>query len=173
MVRASATIALVVQVGELVVVTGHASGRIEDALDGLPLRTLHHAGAASGMASSLVCGVSALVTDIATEPVGAVIVCLADMPLVRPSTLAALAAAWRADARVHAVVPMHAGKRGNPVLLGRARFDHVLSLSGDKGARALLHGDGVRELAVDDPGVLIDHDTPESLARLDRESGAG
>ncbi len=166
MVRMTVAIALESAVGEVLVVTGHGHADIAAALDGLPVRLVHNAAAASGMASSLVLGVSTLAA--AERPVDAVLVCLGDMPLVRPGTLASLVDAWASDDDAHAAIPMHAGRRGNPVLLGRARFDDVLSLTGDTGARALLgDGTGVLEVDVPDPGVLIDHDTPEALARLD------
>lgn len=195
MVRATVLRALDAGVGEVVVVTGHAAEDVEGALLGLDVRTVHNPAAASGLASSLVRGMSAFAGPVprletagdaahgtpangtsarATGParedagIGAVIVCLADMPLVRPATLRALVDAWSTDPAIHAALPVHAGRRGNPVLLGRARFDDVLALRGDVGARGLLgDGAGVLEVVVDDPGVLVDHDTPEALASLD------
>ena len=171
MVRATVERALEAGADETLVVTGHDAEAVGAALDGLDVRLVHNPAAASGMASSLVRGVSALAAS--ARPADAVLVCLADMPLVRPDTLAALVAAWRAAPDAPAVVPVHGGRRGNPVLLGRTRFDDVLSLAGDVGARSLLRGDGVLELDVDDPGVLVDHDTPEALAALDAADGVG
>ena len=171
MVRATVERVLEAGPDETLVVTGHDAEAVGAALDGLDVRLVHNPAAASGMASSLVRGVSTLAAS--ARPADAVLVCLADMPLVRPDTLAALVAAWRAAPDAPAVVPVHGGRRGNPVLLGRTRFDDVLSLAGDVGARSLLRGDGVLELDVDDPGVLVDHDTPEALAALDAADGAG
>ena len=171
MVRATVERALEAGLGEVVVVTGHEADAVGAALDGLDVRLVHNPAAAGGMASSLVRGVSALASS--ARPADAVLVCLADMPLVRSGTLVALVDAWRAHPDAHAVVPTHGGRRGNPVLLGRGRFDDVLSLAGDVGARSLLRGDGVLELDVDDPGVLIDHDTPEALAARDAGDRTG
>ena len=167
MVRRTVERALDAALGEVVVVTGHEHDAVARALDGLAVRTVRNPAASSGMAGSLVLGVSTFAA--AEHAVDGVIVCLADMPLVRADTLVRLVDAWTDDAGAHAVIPTHEGRRGNPVLLGRARFDDVLALRGDVGARALLRdGAGVLELPLDDPGVLVDHDTPEALARLSR-----
>jgi molybdenum cofactor cytidylyltransferase len=49
----------------------------------------------------------------------------------------------------------------------------LLELSGDEGARRVVAANAARvlELAVDDPGVLADVDTPADLQRLERDSG--
>ena len=79
--------------------------------------------------------------------------CVADLPLKG------------GGASCVAVLPTFDGRRGNPVLLGRALFPEISSLSGDQGARRLLaqHAGQVLEIAVDDPGVLRDVDRPEAL----------
>ena len=91
----------------------------------------------------------------------AVIVCLADMPFVKPTTLAALA--QDADSRV-ITRPCWKGQPGNPVLWGRLHFAALAALTGDQGGRALLSRHLVKLLECGDPGVLIDIDTPEALA---------
>jgi molybdenum cofactor cytidylyltransferase len=62
------------------------------------------------------------------------------------------------------VVPVYKGRRGHPVGFDLRRYRGELStLSADQGARSILrsHPEDVLELAVDDPGVLADIDTPE------------
>jgi len=63
-------------------------------------------------------------------------------------------------------VPTHDGKRGNPVIWARRYFDEICSVSGDVGARHLIgaNPDQVYEVRTDNPGVLIDLDTPEAVA---------
>jgi molybdenum cofactor cytidylyltransferase len=65
-------------------------------------------------------------------------------------------------------VPTFRGKRGNPVLFGRALFAGIAGIAGDVGARQLIaaHEDMVVEVAMEDDAVLTDIDTPEALARL-------
>jgi len=90
------------------------------------------------------------------------VIALADMPYVRPDTIAALSAALRSGADI--AVPLFDNQRGNPVAFGRAHLAALLSLDGDRGARKLLNTLPVTEVPVDDAGVLRDIDLPEHLA---------
>ncbi|MFQ3665320.1 MAG: nucleotidyltransferase family protein [Sphingomonadaceae bacterium] len=109
---------------------------------------------AQGLSASLRAGLAALPADWS-----AVLVALGDMPFVQPATCRALADCLAGGAE--AVVPVHAGRIGNPAGFARARFPALAGLSGDAGARSLL-GDATR-VAVDDPGIHRDIDTPEDL----------
>lgn len=111
--------------------------------------------AGSGMAASLVCGVRA------AQDAQGWLVALADMPYVQPSTIAALVREVAQGALIAA--PVHAGRRGNPVAFGRAHLHGLLALEGDQGARGVLKNNIVNELAVDDPGILQDIDTPSDI----------
>lgn len=95
---------------------------------------------------------------------GTVIV-LADMPAVQASTYGAITE--RLDSG-HMVVPHCSGKRGNPVGIGAKFFPELATLEGDQGARELLqrHAAAVLRLEVEDPGILLDADTEETLAQL-------
>jgi len=113
-----------------------------------------------GMGHSLVCGVRAL------ESAGGWVVALADMPRVRPQTIAAIAERLRAGARI--ALPVCNGQRGHPVGFAASCRDELLALSGDSGARALLerHAAEVVRVPVDDPGIVEDVDTLEDAARI-------
>jgi molybdenum cofactor cytidylyltransferase len=141
----------------ILVVTGHDSDEIRAALAGLNLSFHHAPGFAEGMSASLKAGVAA----VPGACTGALI-CLGDMPFVRPGTLDRLAAAHTGQA---ALFPAYQGKRGNPVLLARSLFADIMRLGGDEGARTILKAipDQVAELVVDDPGVLRDVDRPDML----------
>ena len=67
------------------------------------------------------------------------------------------------------VAPFHHGQRGHPVGFAAEFGPELLSLRGDAGARDLLarHASALTRLDVDDPGILIDVDTPGDL-RLER-----
>lgn len=90
------------------------------------------------------------------------VIALADMPYVRPDTIAALSAALRSGADI--AVPVFENQRGNPVAFSRAHLPSLLALDGDRGARKLLNTLQVTEILVDDAGVLRDIDLPEHLA---------
>ncbi len=89
------------------------------------------------------------------------------MPRVAPATLAALAVALGDSDAV--AVPVTGGRRGNPVGWGRAHWPRLAALTGDAGARSLLDAVDVTEVAVDDPGIFADVDTPAALAALRAE----
>jgi molybdenum cofactor cytidylyltransferase len=83
------------------------------------------------------------------------------MPFVAQSTLAALRDAVQAGAGI--AVPVHGGRRGNPVAFGAVHLDALLAMHGDQGARRLLRAHPVDEVSVADPGILQDIDTPADL----------
>lgn len=142
-----------------VVVTGAAADEIARTLSGRTARLVHAADHALGLAHSLAAGIAA-----APDGWDAVIVCLGDMPYVDGPLLARLAAACRCAQDI--VVPLAGGRRGNPLLWGRAHFGRLRSLTGDVGGKALLGelDPCVRELSVEGSAVLVDIDTPEELA---------
>jgi molybdenum cofactor cytidylyltransferase len=117
--------------------------------------------AAEGMGASLACGVRE-VQHRFPDARGAIIA-LADMPWLSPSTVARVAAALRRGAVLAA--PTHGGKRGHPVAIGSTYFAELRMLSGDEGAKKLLaaHAAEIELIAVEDPGVLRDVDTPSDL----------
>jgi molybdenum cofactor cytidylyltransferase len=157
MVRRTAEAILKSTVRPVVVVTGHGAAEVRAALADLPLSFRYAPDYAEGMSASLRTGIAA----VPDERIGALI-CLGDMPFVRPDTLDRLADAHAGQA---ALFPTFGGKRGNPVLLARALFADIMLLIGDEGARTILKAipDQVGELAVDDPGVLRDVDRPDMV----------
>lgn len=137
----------------LLVTGAHAEAVLALAGD---IPTVHAAGHALGLAESLKAGLRAAPADWASA-----LVVLGDMPFVRPETLAALAQALAAGAP--AVVPVEAGRRGNPAGFSRAVWPHLMALRGDAGARPILDQLGVLDVAVPDPGVHRDIDLPGDL----------
>lgn len=138
-----------------------ADWKVAEALDGLPVQIVINPDAASGMASSLKAGLAALPPDVA----GAV-ACLGDMPLA-PMAIDRLIAAFDPAGGLDIVAPIRGGRRGHPVLWGRAHFAAIQELTGDVGARSLLlsHADRLTLVETDDDGALFDVDTPEDLEK--------
>lgn len=149
----------------VLVVTGHQAEAVAAALGDRPgIRLIHHPAWANGLASSLRAGLAAL-----PEKVDGVLVCLGDMPRVRPATFDAVLSAFDPAAGALIVVPTHQGRCGHPVLFARRLFGEMADLQGDEGARGLLarHADAVRSVEVTDAGVEIDVDTPAMLSQLE------
>ncbi|MEH6386511.1 MULTISPECIES: NTP transferase domain-containing protein [Pseudomonas] len=95
------------------------------------------------------------------------LVALGDMPYVRPDTVQRIAEAIRPE---RAVVPVNQGQRGHPRGIGTLHQNTLLGLKGDRGAQQLFAQSDVVELAVDDPGVLVDIDRPEDVLQRSQRS---
>jgi molybdenum cofactor cytidylyltransferase len=147
----------------VIVVTGHQQDEVRAALAGLDVTFVHNPAFADGLAGSLKAGLAALPADIP-----GVVVSLGDMPNVTAGVIDRLAQAFADRPDAFAVAPTLLGQRGNPVLLARQLFPEVAKLEGDQGARRLLDaaGDAVEEIALDDPAIALDIDTPEALRAL-------
>jgi len=151
-------------VSPVVVVLGHDADAVRAALGERPVRTVVNPRAAEGMSTSLRVGLDAV------GEVDGALVCLGDMPWVRPEHVAALRDAFDPLEGRGICVPFHDGKRGNPVLWASAYFAEMRELAGDTGARDLLerHADAVWSVPVADAGVTLDVDTREALDDLTR-----
>jgi len=127
--------------------------------------TVYNPAWRTGMGSSLRAALQALI-DTSTD-VGAVVVALADQPLVGAQAVARLIAAYRDGATV--AVAAYDGQARNPVLLAREHWAEVIATAtGDQGARTFLRArpDLVTLVECGDTGRPDDIDTPEDLARI-------
>jgi molybdenum cofactor cytidylyltransferase len=168
LVRRVAEAALASRASPVLVVTGHAGNLIAAALKDYDVRLVDAPDYAAGLSRSLRAGVAAVPDDAD----GAVVL-LADMPLIAPALIDALIATFDAMPNAKAVVPAYAGRRGNPVLLGRPLFAKIARLDGDRGAGQILAEiEGVVEYPVADESIFIDVDTPDDLRQLADSSGA-
>ena len=84
-----------------------------------------------------------------------------DMPLVQPASICAVAAALRLHPVAYA---QHQGRRGHPVGFAAELYSELVVLTGDEGARRISARYPAFGVDVDDPGVLMDVDTPADLA---------
>jgi molybdenum cofactor cytidylyltransferase len=144
---------------ESVAVVRAGEPRRADALRAAGLRVVECARADEGIGASLACAVAA------TRDADGWVVALADMPWIAPATITAVADALTAGADIAA--PAFRGARGHPVALSRRHYAALAALAGDEGARSIVESnrDALALIAVDDPGVLADVDTPGDLAR--------
>jgi CTP:molybdopterin cytidylyltransferase MocA len=158
----------------IIVVTGAAPLRLPGTL------TVYNPEWHTGMGSSLRAALRFLQSgDRAADPAAgpetpaappaadAVVVTLADQPLVGVQAVARLIDACRDGATV--AVATYDGKPRNPVLLARERWAEVAEMAtGDSGARAFLRArpDLVTFIECGDVGRADDIDTPEDLARI-------
>jgi molybdenum cofactor cytidylyltransferase len=160
LVRIAVDEALASRADSVVVVTGHQRERVEAALQGLKVKTVHNPDYAQGLSTSLRAGLRAL-----PENADGVVVLLADMPQVDAALINRLITAFDPGKGALAVVPTIEGKRGNPVLWSRRFFPELMAVEGDVGARHLIgqYAEAVVEVPVSGKAVLTDVDTPEAL----------
>ncbi|RKZ01481.1 MAG: hypothetical protein DRQ04_04825 [Candidatus Hydrothermota bacterium] len=85
-----------------------------------------------------------------------------DHPLVTSDTYSKLMKAFTPE---KIFIPTYEGKRGHPPLFGRRFYEDLLKAPLDEGARYVIHENegAVIEIEVDDPGVLVNINTPEDL----------
>jgi len=168
LVRHVADAALASHARPVIVVTGHARDRVEEALSDLPLTFVHNKDYATGLAGSLRTGIAAV-----PQTASGAIILLADMPLVTSNLLDELVARFGQNPKADAIVPVIQARRGNPVLLARSLFPSVAHLTGDEGARRLLQEPRLRviEVAVAGEGARIDIDTADQLAIVRQQAG--
>jgi len=147
----------------VLMVTGYRADEVSAAAG--PIETCFNPDYASGMASSLKCGLAALPDRCE----GAVII-LGDMPFIRPEHFKAILEAITAAPSAKALVPVVKGEWAHPVAIRRSLFAPIMAVQGDKGARAVLkaHAEDVLCWPSNDHALLCDLDTPEALeqARL-------
>ena len=167
MVRYAVEAALKSAASDVIVVIGNEGQRVRAALDGLPVIFSENQIYSDGLSTSLICGLNALPADCD----GALIL-LGDMPAVDAGLLDRLIAAFDPSEERAIIVPVHDGKRGNPVLWARRFFDEMRMLTGDAGARALLapYAGQVCEVEAGSDAPLTDIDTGEALSAFRERS---
>lgn len=144
------------------VVVGAHAVEVSRELEDLPLTLIENARWQEGMATSIHAGVAAAAAM--APPVDAVLLALVDQPAVSTALFdRMIAALGRAAAGL--VAAEYGGTIGAPAIFARVHFAALLSLSGDRGGKAVLiaHRDGV--VTVPFPEGAFDIDTPADLAR--------
>jgi CTP:molybdopterin cytidylyltransferase MocA len=144
------------------VVIGYCAEQIEPVVSRLGAKPVRNPEYQQGMYASIQAGIASL-----PATVDACFILPADVPLVRPESVAALAQAFAAR-RAPITYPRFNGQRGHPPLVSNALFAEILAGNGEGGLRELLrkHQPDSSDVDVLDEGVLLDMDTPEDYAQL-------
>jgi len=158
--------------GERFIASGGSGSKLHALLAGKPVleRTMDAVRASGldwhledagheGMGDSIAAAVRA------TSEAAGWLVLPADLPLVRPESLRAVAAAL---SRHTVVAPLYRGRRGHPVGFAAACREALLMLNGPQGAalvvRAYDAAHRMCQIELDDPGIVTDIDTLQDLA---------
>jgi molybdenum cofactor cytidylyltransferase len=113
-----------------------------------------------GLASSIACGVRAV-----ADSADAILLMMADLPLVTAEHLSKLAQTWINSPR-SIVASAFEDTLGPPVVFPKSDFDALLELEGDHGARPVIDANRDRVLAISCEEAAFDIDRPEDLAGI-------
>ena len=150
------------------VVTGPDVEPMAVALAGLDVQIVVNPAPEEGQASSLRAGIAAL-----PAAVDAALIALGDQPALAPAIIPALLAARRTSAKP-IVAPRYRDGPGNPVLFKREVFPELLRLTGDQGARPVIHKEPARVEWVElDLPMPPDVDTPGDYEKIRATLRAG
>ena len=88
----------------------------------------------------------------------------ADMPLIAPSIYEALISSF--DSACDVIYPVIDGRRGHPPLINARLIEPILEYKSDGGLRAILGDHRIKEVAINDRGILTDLDTPKDYSMI-------
>ena len=149
-------------------VTVVAGAHIDAVLIAMPsheprARVIEHVGWQQGQLSSLQAGLAAIDGPL----LEAALVTLVDVPLVQPSTVAAVIAEWRRT-RAAIVRPADGDRHGHPVIFDRSVFADLRAADLSAGAKSVFAKHQVINVQVEDPGAFTDLDTPGEYEEVRR-----
>jgi molybdenum cofactor cytidylyltransferase len=163
LLRHACQTALATPLRPILVVLGADSAACAAEIADLPVEPVLNPQWPEGMSESLRVGLARL-TELSPAIAG-VVVLLPDQPLVRPSEVTALLAAWDPPRRPIAAAAYN-GVLGAPAIFARALFPELASLQGQEGARAVIARHARVTAAVEIPAGAQDMDTPDDYRRL-------
>lgn len=155
-------------VDEVVVVLGHHAEAIEAAVRDFPVTLARNPAPDDGQATSVRIGLQAL-----TGKLDAVIVALADQPLINAQDITALIGAYKRRGEASMVVPRIGGAPGNPVMLDAALREEWLAGDANAACRRWReqNPERVAWFDTDNTRYRTDIDTPEDLQRFRERTG--
>lgn len=156
-------------VDEVVLVLGHHADLIEPAVMTFPVMLVRNPQPDAGQVSSQRLGLAAL-----SGKLDAVIIALADQPLINAEDITALMNAFRnRPAGTSVVYPEVNGERGNPVMFTAEVRQQILSGAANFGCRQwqAAHAAAVAPFVTDNRCYRVDIDTAEDIARFERDTG--
>ena len=147
----------------IVVVLGHQAEDIQRQIKVEPAQVVINPDYRSGQTSSVQAGLRSLIAD----DLEAVLLCLVDHPAVAAETVRRVVATFR-QCGAPVVIPTYQGRRGHPVLIARQVIGELLGLTRDAGADSVVrkHRLATQFVEVEDEGIVMDVDDPESYRRL-------
>lgn len=156
------------QKGPVILVLGANAALIEAELQEGGYQIAHNEAWKTGMGSSIVCGLQALLAW--SDPMAGVLITLVDQPLINTSDLEKIVAIFKKN-NLPLVAAFYGNTLGVPALFSADLFPELLTLSGQKGAKAIISKYRQSLAKLDLPAAKLDLDTPEEWkAFLERKN---
>ena len=144
----------------IMLVVGRESGSVAAACNGVPGFVVVNDNHSNGIGTSIACAVNRL-----RSVADAILITLADQPLITADHLQALIDSWQGGGD-EIVATGFSDTAGPPALFARDCFADLEQLNGDNGGRNLLSDSRFRLTTVDFEPAAVDIDTPEDLRRI-------
>ncbi len=147
-----------------IVVLGHEGSAVRAALQHLPVQFVDNPDYATGMTTSIQCGVRA------AGP-GAVMICLSDMPLIEPEAYFFLQTVFKErlpDDPDAIIMPQYNGQKGNPVIFSETYRSAILAHTDPEGCKSIVQANREHLVLVNlnTAAILEDMDYPEDYRRM-------
>ncbi len=157
-------------INEILVVVGYRYKEITKFLGPLNIKFTYNDKFHEGMFTSIISGIKALPRN--TE---AFFLLPVDIPLVKPQTIQTLCAEFKTSSE-GILYPGFSGTRGHPPLISTSYCQPILSWHGQGGLVNFLnqHDKDAKTIDTQDPGILLDMDTPkryEYLKKIESRTG--
>ncbi|HEU4344638.1 MAG TPA: nucleotidyltransferase family protein [Candidatus Binatia bacterium] len=158
------------RVGKILVVLGHNAEEMRQKIEDLPVTLLTNPDYKKGQLSSLVAAIDSIQAGGGPE-VDGILVHLVDHPYISPALVNVMIDRFYETGKL-IVVPRYRGRRGHPVIFSRSLFAELKVAPLAEGAKAIVraHDHDTLEIDTEDPGVIIDIDTPAEYRRHIREN---
>ena len=147
----------------IIVVLGAYVEQIKPELMPKAVQVVENSQWQEGMSSSIRAGMSMLLKT--NSKLDAVIISLADQPLVSPQSFNQLIQSYQETQKV-IIASKYNETTGVPALFSNALFPELMQLEGDKGAKALIQKYRDTGLILLIPEAAIDIDTPDDYKQL-------
>ena len=148
--------------GRVNLIVGHDQAAVREAALGLCDNVIVNSDYASGIGSSIAAGIRSV-----RQSADAVLILLADQPLISESHLQTIRDTWT-GARDEIVATTFDDTFSPPILFPAGTFDELSGLSGDAGARTVLGSGRFPVKTVEFVAAQTDVDTPADLERLNQ-----
>jgi len=142
-------------VTKIKVILGAKAARIRKSITDAEVDIIINTKWSNGLGSSIACGVKAICKE--NKKTEAILVMLADQPLVHSSFLNQLIGKWKSSKSIVATAYEHGA--GVPALFGTAYFSELSLLNKDFGAKALMAQNAANMASLTVEGSTIDIDT--------------